>query len=666
LDLQGSRLGKYQLDTEVGVGDLGVLYRARDLEVNRTVAVKVLAPHVVSEEETAARFLDAVRASARLNHPNIAAIYDAGRAGSRYVYVREFVKGNSLADILSRKKALSLDSTLSFLRQLADALDYAHAQGIVHGGVKPSNVIIGSRERVKLTDFGFDRPRLKNDRTVDGPASDSLRYVSPAQLGEETAGAASDLYGLAVIAHEMLVVRSPFDTPSAPDGPDQQVYAAAPSLSVERPEIPLAIDEVFERALAEQPERRFCSGTAFVTALAEAFEDKPRVVTAASSHESATTIDRQETKSSLRSITQRQWAFAGFGLVLVALLASVVALSGATHQPDATPAFDVVAVLTEMADPVSTATPIRTSVPAAANTATPEPATAIPTDAPRLSDEPGSILTVQVPVADVRLEPSRSSELLTQVLIGEKVRIHEKQDGWYRITAIDQPSPKDLEGYPGWLEADALSLELYEPAEVAIVIVPFAPARADPSADGPMIVELSIDSRLALQSASDRWVAIRLPDGSEGWVSRDHVRLACASNDCAQEVTGEPGGPRSADEILVTARQFIGTEYLWGGASSSAFDCSGYIYRVFHANGVTVPRDSLPMSQSGTWVEREELQPGDIVFTANGGPSGRVSHAALYIGDGQVLTTVVTDSITVVPLDSPRYRDEYWGARRYP
>jgi cell wall-associated NlpC family hydrolase len=144
------------------------------------------------------------------------------------------------------------------------------------------------------------------------------------------------------------------------------------------------------------------------------------------------------------------------------------------------------------------------------------------------------------------------------------------------------------------------------------------------------------------------------------------VRLACTTDDCAEKLAGQPDGPRSVDEILVTAKQFIGTEYLWGGASSSAFDCSGYIYRVFHANGVMVPRDSLPMSQSGTWVEREELQPGDIVFTANGGPSGRVSHAALYIGDGQVLTTVVTDSITVVPLDSPRYRDEYWGARRYP
>ena len=72
------------------------------------------------------------------------------------------------------------------------------------------------------------------------------------------------------------------------------------------------------------------------------------------------------------------------------------------------------------------------------------------------------------------------------------------------------------------------------------------------------------------------------------------------------------------------------------------------------------------MSESGTWVEREQLQPGDIIFTANGGASGRVSHAALYIGNGQVLTTIATDTISIVPLDSPRFRDEYWGARRYP
>jgi cell wall-associated NlpC family hydrolase len=256
--------------------------------------------------------------------------------------------------------------------------------------------------------------------------------------------------------------------------------------------------------------------------------------------------------------------------------------------------------------------------------------------------------------------------LVTQVIMGDRVMVQEMRDGWYRIAAIDQPSPKDPQGYPGWIESSAVSPRVDEQGQMAIVIVPAAPVRTTASDDGPVLHTLSFDSRLTLKSANDAWVVVALPDGREGWVARDQVRLVCPDQGCAGDVAGEPDRPRPSHEIVDTAQQFMGTRYLWGGTSASAFDCSGFIYRVFHANGITVPRDSLPMSQSGAWVEREDLQPGDIIFTASGGPSGRVSHCALYLGDGQVLTTAGTDPITVVPLDSGRYRDEYWGARRYP
>jgi cell wall-associated NlpC family hydrolase len=418
------------------------------------------------------------------------------------------------------------------------------------------------------------------------------------------------------------------------------------------------------QVLDKEPARRYPSGTAFVTALAQALEgDYPPAA-----------IAPPPVSPTMQVVQQRSvpWHWiAAAALILAVVLAGAAAISGMIDRPDPTALPGVAVEPTEAPTQVPAETPsdisptgTSTSEPVPEPTDTPIPLT--PTNTSPPSDAPGSLVTVQIPVADVRAKPDNTSELVTQVVMGEKVMLQGKQAGWYQITAVSQPSPKDPQGYPGWLQVGGVSLDAYEPEQVAIVMIPSAPVRANPAADASIKYNLSIDSRVAFDSADGGWVMVTLPDGNEGWLAREHVRLICSEGECPGGASGEADEPRPIEEILTTAMQFTGTPYLWGGASSTAFDCSGFVYRVFHANGITIPRDSRPMSQSGTWVEKSDLRPGDVVFTARGGASGQVSHCALYTGEGQVITTYGTDPIRIVTLDDARYRDDYWGARRYP
>ncbi len=215
------------------------------------------------------------QASARLNHPHIVSIYDMGADEGRFFFVMEYVDGLSLKQILHERGQMSSDGALSVLGQISDALDHAHAQGLVHGGVKPSNVIIENGGRARVTDLGFVRPAPDPGTTVSTPFVDSLRYSSPEQASGSTVGTSSDLYSLAVVAFEMLTGVPPFDGRTESDILYRQVHEPPPPVISYRPDAPLAVEEVFDRALAKQPERRYWSAMTFVTSLSEAFEGQP-------------------------------------------------------------------------------------------------------------------------------------------------------------------------------------------------------------------------------------------------------------------------------------------------------------------------------------------------------------------------------------------------------
>ena len=149
-DLKGTRLGKYEIEDEIGRGGMGAVYKGCDPALDRWVAVKVLAPHLLWEKEFVERFLREARAAAQLKHPNIVTIYDVGQEGNWYYFVMEFLEGQTLTEYNRQRGPMPTPETLQILNQLADALDYAHRHGLVHRDVKPSNVVVDSTGHATL------------------------------------------------------------------------------------------------------------------------------------------------------------------------------------------------------------------------------------------------------------------------------------------------------------------------------------------------------------------------------------------------------------------------------------------------------------------------------------------------------------------------------------
>ena len=148
-------LGKYQISEEIGRGGMGAVYKGYDPLLDRTVAVKILAPHLVWEQAFLERFLREARAAARLQHPNIIPVHDVGQEGDNYYFVMAYLPGPSLKQLIAQKGRLAPAEALSILRQLASALDYAHSKGLIHRDVKPANVMFNEQGQAVLTDFGI-------------------------------------------------------------------------------------------------------------------------------------------------------------------------------------------------------------------------------------------------------------------------------------------------------------------------------------------------------------------------------------------------------------------------------------------------------------------------------------------------------------------------------
>ncbi|MDX2193014.1 MAG: protein kinase [Gemmatimonadales bacterium] len=271
---------RYRLDGELGRGGMGVVWRAHDTQLGRDVAIKVLAPHVVGE--AAERFLREIRLLATLQHPHIVPLFDAGIVGETAWYSMPLVEGESLGERLGRGPVPAAE-TVSLLRDVAGALDAAHARGVVHRDVKPANILL-SGGRALLADFGVagivaaatgdGAERL----TGTGAAVGSLAYMAPEQLTAGAAEARTDQFGLACVAYELLAGHSLFDEATAASPARSPAAAlaarltgAVPPLPAERG-LPAAVHTVLSRALAPEPGARFESCGAFVAALATALE----------------------------------------------------------------------------------------------------------------------------------------------------------------------------------------------------------------------------------------------------------------------------------------------------------------------------------------------------------------------------------------------------------
>jgi hypothetical protein len=266
----GSHLGKYEIKAEIGRGGMGSVYLGYDPLLDRQVAVKVLAPHLVWDHEFVERFLREARAAARLKHPNIVTVFDVGQEAGWYYFVMEHLAGETLASCLQAHGALPVSEALSVLRSLAAALDYAHHRGIVHRDVKPGNAILGPEGQVTLLDFGIARAAQEGRLTGTGTVVGTPEYMSPEQARGMSVDARTDQYSLGVVAYQILCGQVPFQADSTLALMYKIVHEPPPPLSQYRPDLPPEVGAVLERALAKEPGARYACTSAFVEALGHA------------------------------------------------------------------------------------------------------------------------------------------------------------------------------------------------------------------------------------------------------------------------------------------------------------------------------------------------------------------------------------------------------------
>ena len=268
--LTGTRLGKYQVGSEIGQGGMGTVYKGYDPTLERYVALKVMAPHLTWEEEFVERFLREARAAARLRHPNIVTIYDVGRDRGWYYFSMDYVEGKTVAQRIEERGRTSIEEALKILRPLASALDYAHEKGLVHRDIKPSNVVVSDDGHVTLMDFGIARASRATRLTRSGAVMGTPEYMAPEQARGDEVDRRTDQYALGVIAYEMLVGKAPFKAESTPTLLYKIVHESPPPLSDARPDLPRAATAVLARALAKERGERYPTCTAFVDALERA------------------------------------------------------------------------------------------------------------------------------------------------------------------------------------------------------------------------------------------------------------------------------------------------------------------------------------------------------------------------------------------------------------
>jgi serine/threonine-protein kinase len=259
--------GRYRLDERIAGGGMGDVWRGTDEVLGRTVAVKILLPALLDEPGFAERFRGEARTMATINHPGVVDVYDYGSDQQLAFLVMEYIEGDALSRTLGRVGRLTPARTMALVAQAADALQAAHANGIVHRDVKPGNLLVRPNGTLVLTDFGIARSALVGQLTVAGSVLGTASYISPEQASGAVATAASDVYALGVVAYQCLSGHRPFD------GATPIEIAMKHVRDTPRPlpsDIPPAVRSIVDRALAKDPAARWPTAAAMAAVARQA------------------------------------------------------------------------------------------------------------------------------------------------------------------------------------------------------------------------------------------------------------------------------------------------------------------------------------------------------------------------------------------------------------
>jgi predicted Ser/Thr protein kinase len=507
--LIGQSLGKYQIRAELGRGGMGVVYRGYDPGLGRPVAIKVLPPQLTYDAQFVQRFHQEAVLAARLHHPGIVPIHDVGEQGGMHYIVMQYLEGQTLEDWLERQGPLAPQQARPILRQVADALDYAHGRGVIHRDIKPANVMLSPEGRTTLMDFGLVRAAEGTSLTRTGMVMGTPEYMSPEQaLGEEVDGR-SDIYSLGIVLYKMLSGKVPFARTTPYAITYAHIHEPPPPLREVRADLPAGVESVVTKALAKRREDRYPRAGL----LADDFDAAAGRPLSAGAAKRATPLAAASEKTRMMAggagappakAGGRRWLVWVAGATALLVTMAIIALllgpgpgeSTARTAPTALAVSPGDKVVIDTSTPAPSAT-LRTAVGAAttANVATPSPhaatptpqptatprqeATALPTPTSVPAQETGPTLTLRSgpDAVNLRSGPGTAYPKIGQLKPGLQYPITGRNAAgdWLQFT---------FNGQPAWVSKEFVSLT-GDAASVSEAQAASAPLTAPPPTSPP-------------------------------------------------------------------------------------------------------------------------------------------------------------------------------------
>lgn len=249
-------------------------------------------------------------------------------------------------------------------------------------------------------------------------------------------------------------------------------------------------------------------------------------------------------------------------------------------------------------------------------------------------------------------------KLETQALYGQEVEILQTKNNWHQIAVKEQFTPKNNKGYTGWVPKDhIIETDVNdEISKIAIVSVRIASLYHSPSTKDKFI-DLSFNTKLPVIKEEKNWLYVQTPNNGRKYLLKQEAVLFNSEKEIPKP---------SQEDIVNTAKKFIGLPYLWAGTSGFGFDCSGFTHTTYQYHGINIPRDASAQILQGTAVAKKNLQPGDLLFYAYNNGKGRVHHVSMYIGNGQMIHSPNSSkSIEIISINTKPYATEFAGARRF-
>jgi eukaryotic-like serine/threonine-protein kinase len=325
--------GRYRLEAKLGSGGMSTVYLARDTTLDRPVAVKVMHREMSEQADQLERFRQEARAVAKLSHPNVVAVIDAGEDGGYPYIVFEYVEGETLKTRINRIGALDTQGALAYAIEIARALTVAHARKMIHRDIKPQNVMIDAEGRAKLTDFGISRQLEQDGMTATGRVLGTTDYVAPEQAMGRGADQRSDIYALGVVLFEMLTGSVPFEADSQVGVAMKHVNEELPDVQAERPELSAATALVVERATAKDPTQRYADVGQMIDDLSTALEVE--AARAGSTTGEATSVLDAVPPASRKLSQRARWSrgLVVLALLIAAVVVAVILIDSSGHTP---------------------------------------------------------------------------------------------------------------------------------------------------------------------------------------------------------------------------------------------------------------------------------------------------------------------------------------------